>query len=269
MILALFDRLGVSEAEGFAYVHGLVEATKQAFLVRDAHVGDPGAMTHDPQDFLSADLLDKRAARIDPQVALPWPQPASAGDTVWLGAIDANGIAASYIQSIYFEYGSGCVLGETGIVWQNRGASFVIGEGANPVRRLAPHRKPFHTLNPAMALFDDGRVMSYGTMGGEGQPQTQAALFSRYAMFGQGLQQAITAPRWLLGKTWGDESVSLKLESRFDPALCDALRKAGHNVELVEPYSSVMGHAGAVVRSRDGVFEGATDPRSDGAALGF
>lgn len=269
MILALFDRLGVAEPESFAHIHGLVEATKQAFIVRDAQVGDPASMTRDPADFLTADFLDSLAARIDPARALPWPQPASAGDTVWLGAIDANGVAASYIQSIYFEYGSGCVLEETGIVWQNRGASFVIGPAANAARRLAPGRKPFHTLNPAMAQFEDGRTMAYGTMGGEGQPQTQSALYTRYAMFGQGLQAAITAPRWLLGKTWGEDSVSLKLESRFDPALCDALRAAGHNVEIVAPYSSVMGHAGAVVRHRSGVIEGATDPRSDGAALGF
>ncbi len=269
MILALFDRLGVREAESFAHIHGLVEATKQAFLVRDAHVGDPGSMTRDVADFLKPQFLDALAARIDPARALPWPQPASAGDTVWLGAIDKNGIAASYIQSIYFEYGSGCVLEDTGIVWQNRGASFVIGDTPNAARKLAPGRKPFHTLNPAMAQFADGRTMVYGTMGGEGQPQTQSALFSRYAMFGQGLQEAITAPRWLLGKTWGEDSVSLKLESRFDPALCDALRAAGHNVEILGPYSSVLGHAGAVVRRPDGVYEGANDPRSDGVALGF
>ncbi|HMN72695.1 MAG TPA: gamma-glutamyltransferase family protein [Rhodoblastus sp.] len=269
MILALFDRLDAPTAESFAHVHGLVEATKQAFLVRDAHVGDPASMTGDPAAFLAPAFLDRLAARIDRARALPWPQPPSAGDTVWLGAIDRNGVAASYIQSIYFEYGSGCVLENTGVVWQNRGASFVIGETGVEARRLTPGRKPFHTLNPAMALFGDGRTMVYGTMGGEGQPQTQSALFTRYATFGQDLQDAITAPRWLLGKTWGEDSVSLKLESRFDPALCDALREAGHNVETVGPFSSVMGHAGAVVRRADGVFEGASDPRSDGAALGF
>ena len=269
MILALFDRLGVAQPESFAHVHGLVEATKHAFLVRDAHVGDPRAMTRDPAEFLEASFLDTLAARIDRARALPWPQPASAGDTVWLGAIDRNGIAASYIQSIYFEYGSGCVLEDTGIVWQNRGASFAIGADANPVRRLAPGAKPFHTLNPALAQFEDGRTMVYGTMGGEGQPQTQAAVFSRYAMFGQDLQEAIAAPRWLLGKTWGEDSVSLKVESRFEPALIDALEAAGHHVEVMEAYSSVMGHAGAVVRDRQGLFQGATDPRSDGAALGF
>ncbi|MFT4097965.1 MAG: gamma-glutamyltransferase family protein [Rhodoblastus sp.] len=269
MILALFDRLGVQAAETFDHVHGLVEAAKQAFLVRDAHIGDPASMTADPAEFLTPACLDELAARIDRARALPWPQPASVGDTVWLGAIDGNGVSVSYIQSIYFEYGSGCVLEDTGIVWQNRGASFAIGATSIEARRLAPGRKPFHTLNPAMATFGDGRTMVYGTMGGEGQPQTQSALFSRYAMFGQDLQAAITAPRWLLGKTWGEGSVSLKLESRFDPGLIDSLRVAGHDVELVQPYSSAMGHAGAVVRSADGVFEGATDPRSDGAALGL
>jgi gamma-glutamyltranspeptidase/glutathione hydrolase len=267
MILALFDRLGVREAESFAHVHGLVEATKQAFLVRDRLIGHPGAMTEDPSRFLGAETLDRMAARIDRARALPWPAPPSAGDTVWLGAIDGNGVAVSFIQSIFFEFGSGTVLPETGITWQNRGASFLLA-GSGP-RRLAPGHKPFHTLNPALAAFDDGRVMVYGTMGGEGQPQTQAALFTRYAHFGQGLQAAVTAPRWLLGKTWGEDSVTLKLESRFPPDLVAALRGAGHDVEIVAPFTGTMGHAGAIVRHGNGLLEGATDPRSDGAAPGF
>ena len=267
MILALFDRLGVTQAEGFDHIHGLVEATKQAFLVRDRIVGDPGSMTEAPEGYLRPAILDQLAARIDRKRALPWPQPASAGDTVWLGAIDGNGVAVSFIQSIYFEFGSGCVMPESGFVWQNRGASFLLSGGGPRV--LAPSRKPFHTLNPAMALFGDGRIMVYGTMGGEGQPQTQSALFSRYAFFGQGLQAATTAPRWLLGKTWGENSVSLKLESRFDPSLVAQLRAAGHNVEMLEDFTSTMGHAGAVVFHPNGVFEGATDPRSDGTAIGF
>jgi gamma-glutamyltranspeptidase len=120
-----------------------------------------------------------------------------------------------------------------------------------------------------MARLSDGRTMIYGTMGGEGQPQTQAAVFTRYALFGQDLQDAITAPRWLLGRTWGEESTSLKLESRFDPALVAALADAGHAVELVAPMTETMGHAGAVVVHPDGRMEGASDPRSDGAALGL
>lgn len=267
IILALFDRLGVRDGESFAHIHGLVEATKQAFLVRDRVVGDPAFMTDPAETWLAPDHLDAMAARIDMTKALPWPQPPSAGDTTWMGAIDGEGRAVSFIQSIYFEFGSGLVLPESGVLWQNRGSSFQLAEtGRNA---LEPGRKPFHTLNPALARLNDGRTMVYGTMGGEGQPQTQAAVFSRYAMFGQGLQAAITAPRWLLGRTWGEESVSLKLENTFPPALIEQLRAAGHQVELVGAFSNTMGHAGAVVRRADGWMEGASDPRSNGAAAGF
>ncbi len=79
----------------------------------------------------------------------------------------------------------------------------------------------------------------------------------------------MTAPRWLLGKTWGDGTVGLKLEDRFPTALVDALRGAGHDVETLAPFTSTMGHAGALVRHPDGRLEGATDPRSDGAVGAF
>lgn len=267
MILAIFARLGVGTAEGFDHVHGLVEATKRAFLARDAHVGCPSAMTIDPASLLADARLDAEAAAIDRARAAPWPHPPVPGDTVWLGAVDGEGRAASFIQSIFFEFGSGVVLPSTGVLWQNRGSSLRL-DGAGP-RRLAPGRKPFHTLNPAMARFDDGRTMVYGTMGGEGQPQTQAAVFSRYALFGQDLQAAVTAPRWLLGKTWGEGTVGLKLEDRFPSDLVAALGAAGHDVELLPAFTSTMGHAGAIVRHADGRLEGATDPRSDGAVAAW
>ena len=267
-ILALFDRLHADEAEGFVHVHGLVEATKQAFLWRDRHCGDPAHATADAQELLGdAPALDAMAARIDPARALPWPQPPQWGDTCWFGAADTRGQVVSCIQSTYFEFGSGLVLPRTGITWQNRGASFrLVASGWNA---LKPGRKPFHTLNPALARFADGRIMAYGTMGGEGQPQTQAAVFTRYARYGVPLEEAIDRPRWLLGRTWGEESTSLKLEDRFDPALVEQLRAAGHEVDLVEPLTATMGHAGAIVRHLDGRLEGATDPRSDGAVAAW
>ena len=267
IILGLFDRLSVQEAESFAYLHAIVEATKQAFLVRDAELGDPAVMARRASDFLIDSALDRLCRAIDPARAMPWPYPASAGDTVWMGAMDGNGCAVSFIQSLYWEFGSGVVLEDTGIVWQNRGSSFSLREGARDA--LAPGRLPFHTLNPAAAVFDDGRTVVYGTMGGDGQPQTQAAIFTRYARFGQDLPQAIAAPRWLLGRTWGAATTTLKLESDFEPRLIDDLRRAGHEVELVPPCNDLMGHAGALVRASDGVIDGASDPRSDGSVAGF
>jgi gamma-glutamyltranspeptidase/glutathione hydrolase len=81
------------------------------------------------------------------------------------------------------------------------------------------------------------------------------------------LQAAVTAPRWLLGKTWGQDTTTLKLEDRFDPALVAHLREAGHDVELIAPYSDLAGHAGAIMRHPSGLIEAASDPRSDGAAI--
>ncbi len=268
LILALFDRLEAGAADGFEHVHGLVEATKQAFLLRDRHVGDPAFTGFDFQGLLDdAAALDALAAKIDPAQALPWPQPPQWGDTCWFGVGDAEGRVVSAIQSTYFEFGSGLVLPKTGITWQNRGSSFRLAESG--WNALKPYRKPFHTLNPALAKFDDGRVMAYGTMGGEGQPQTQAALFSRYARFGSDLQDAISGPRWLLGRTWGDQSTTLKLEDGFAPELYAALEAAGHAVERVGPLTATMGHAGAIVRHPDGRLDGATDPRSDGGVAAW
>ena len=265
LILGIFDRLGVKRGESFEHIHGLIEATKRAFLIRDRAVTDP-RHAGDVSLHLSPRVLEREAAAIDMHRAAPWPRTARKGDTVWMGAIDKSGLAVSYIQSIYFEFGSGVVLPATGITWQNRGASFSLDPAArNP---LEPGRKPFHTLNPALARFDDGRVMTYGTMGGEGQPQIQAALFSRHALFGMDLGAAVAAPRWLLGRNWGSDHTNLRLENRFDPDLALALQRAGHDVEmLAEDYSDLMGHAGAIVRRADGRLLGAADPRSDGGAI--
>jgi gamma-glutamyltranspeptidase/glutathione hydrolase len=176
-------------------------------------------------------------------------------------------VAVSFIQSIYHEFGSGVVLAGTGINWQNRGASFSLDPDA--LLALKPGKRPFHTLNPAAARLHDGRTMVYGTMGGDGQPQTQAAVFTRHVVFGQPLQTAVSAPRWLLGRTWGQTTDSLKLEARFPDAVVEALIERGHDVEVLLPYDETMGHAGALVRHADGMLEGASDPRSDGGVAAY
>ncbi len=267
LLLGIYERLHVSQAETFEYVHALVEATKRAFRVRDRYITDPDYMDTGPADFLAASALDEAAADIDPDRALAWPEAGMGGDTVWLGAVDGEGRAVSFIQSIYWEFGSGTVLDETGITWQNRGTSFSLDPAHHNC--LQPHRRPFHTIQPALARLADGRVMPYGTMGGEGQPQTQAMLFSRHVLHGQGLQQAVTAPRWLLGRTWGADAADLRIENRFDPAVIADLRAAGHELEEIGPFDEVMGHAGALVHHPGGLIEGAADPRGDGTAAGF
>jgi len=266
MILGLFERLGVSQGESFAHIHGLIEATKQAFEIRDACVCDPAFMEEGSAlRWLTDASLEALARKIDRASAQPWPGAPETGDTIWMGCADSQGRVVSFIQSLYWEYGSGVVPDGTGILWQNRGVSFSLSP--KHVRALCPGKYPFHTLNPALADLKDGRVLAYGTMGGDGQPQTQAAVLSRYAQYGRTLQDSLTAPRWLLGRTWGAETTSLKLENRFPEDLITALAAAGHCLEIVEDFTSIMGHAGAVCVTAEGVFEGASDPRSDGCAV--
>lgn len=266
MALALFDRLDVREAEGFEHIHGLVEATKRAYRLRNLHVADPDFMTESAEAWLAPEHLQSQLGAIDRARAAPWPEVSKAGDTIWMGAIDRKGTVVSFIQSLYWEYGSALTCNQTGITIQNRGAGFSLKPGPN---QLAPRKRPFHTLNPGMAELADGRVLAFGTQGGEGQPQTMMALYSRYAMYGQGLQRAITAPRWLLGTTWADTTTSLKLESRFQPELIEALTQAGHVTEVVAAFDAMMGQSGAVALHPNGLVEAATDPRSDGVAVAF
>jgi len=267
MVLALFERLGVKEADGFDHVHGLVEASKRALFLRDRVVADPKQMPHPAERYLAELFLDTQAAAIDHRKAAPWQTPSGAGDTVWMGSADASGLVVSYIQSLYWDFGSGLVLPQTGVLMQNRGLAFSLETGALNV--LAPGRLPPHTLSPALAVLHDGRIMAYGTMGGDAQPQIQATLFTRHVVFRQPLEQALDRPRFVAGRTWGSPQSSLFVEARFDGNLIDRLVAAGHEVvPLAEPYAEMVGHAGAVVLHPDGSLEGAHDPRADGGAAG-
>ena len=265
--LGLFERLGVERAETFEHIHGLVEASKRALALRDAACVDFDAPRPDPASFLSPRFLERAAAKIDMTRAAAWPLAPEEGDTIWMGAIDGQGLAVSYIQSLFWEYGSGCVLPATGVLLQNRGVSFSL-DAAHP-NALAPGKKPMHTLNAPLCVFGDGRVMSYGSMGGDGQPQFQAQIFSRY-MFGAGVAGAIDAPRFRFDKRWGAPRATLKLEDRFDPSIVSRLDAVGHEIEVIgDGFIDQFGHAGMLVRHRDGRIEAAHDPRSDGGAEGI
>ena len=269
LVLGMLDALDLGKVgpESADYVHLCVEAVKQAFAIRDRYITDPAHMTVDPKRFLEPERVRELAAKIDRRRAAPWGAGRAPADTIWMGVVDGEGRAVSFIQSLYHEYGSGVVLPRSGITWQNRGCSFSLDDKA--LNALRPKRKPFHTLNPALAVLRDGRTLVYGNMGGDGQPQTQSAVFTRCAVFGMNPQAAISAPRWLLGRTWGQTSDTLKLEARFPPDVVETLRAMGHEVEIVGDYDEIVGHAGAILRRPDGTLEGGADPRSDGGVAAY
>ncbi len=270
-ILNILNRFDLSTIEeGSAdYYHLLIEATKEAFVDRDRWLTDPDFQQIPLDHLLSAEHGKAQAARIRmDRAAGALPPLDPKGDTVWFGVVDGHGNAVSLIQSIYHDFGSGIVPAGTGVILQNRGSFFSLSK--THVNRLEPRKRCFHTLNPAM-LFRDGRpLLVYGTMGGEGQPQTQAAIATRIVDYGLTPAEAVAAPRWLYGRTWGAASNDTKIEARVPPAVRDELARRGHPVRAVDDYTDVMGHAGAIlIDASSGVLQGATDPRSDGLAAGF
>ncbi len=251
------------------YYHLLVEATKLAFADRDRWVTDPSSHAIPLDHLLSPHHAEDRARQIQMNQAAARVEPAGiAGDTVFIGAVDAQGNGVSMLQSIYFDFGSGIVAGDTGVLLQNRGTFFSLDP--KHINRLEPRKRTFHTLIPAMLLKDERLVLVYGAMGGEGQPQTQSALVTRITDFGFGVQEAIEAPRWLYGRTWGMTSNDLFLEARIPASVVDGLGQRGHPVRVVGAWDDLMGHAAAIrIDPQTGVRQGGADPRGDGLAIGF
>ncbi len=266
-ILALLDGFDIGSLDEADYIHVTVEATKLAFEDRDRYLADPTLSPVPVARCLDRQRLTERRGRIAMRSAIPaGASTRGDGDTVAIVAADGRGNAVSLIQSLYHEFGSGVVAGDTGVVLQNRGAFFSL-DPAHP-NCLAPRKRPGHTLVPSMYLVGGRPRIVSGTMGGDGQPQTQAALVTRIVDRGLGPQAAVEAARWLFGRTWGEASQALRLEGRFDAAILESLQQRGHDVRAVEDWSDLMGHAQVILVEPDGL-RGGSDPRADGAAVGM
>jgi gamma-glutamyltranspeptidase/glutathione hydrolase len=267
-IMGILGHMEMSSVDpgGADFYHRIVEAVKRAFLDR-ASIADPDLSGHDIVGLLDGDRLERQAASIDPMRALSWPQPLRHGDTAFLAAVDDEGRAACVLQSLYFDWGSGVVLGDTGILWQNRGAAFSL-DPAGP-NRLEPGKRPFYTLNPGMALRDGRPHLVYGTQGADGQPQTLSLLLSLMIDHGLDPFEALSAPRFLLGKTFSDSADTLKIEENIGKEAIAALQRLGHEVSGIDALSPLGGQAGVIRLHADGSMVGAHDPRSDGGAIGL
>ncbi|HWT53817.1 MAG TPA: gamma-glutamyltransferase, partial [Rhodocyclaceae bacterium] len=268
-IMGILDRFKLSGiAEGSAdYYHLLVEAVKRAFIERDRYVADPEFVDVPVNRMLSAANLDRLAGDIDMQKAMPWPQPFKHGDTVYLGAVDQYGNCASVLQTVYYDWGSGVMVGDTGILWHNRGASFKLDPQHHNC--LRPGKRPFHTLNPGMYLKQGKPNLLYGTQGADGQPQTLSCVLTRLIDYQLDPLTALSKPRFLLGRTFSDSKDSLKLEADAGAEVFAELARRGHEMAQIPAQSQLAGHPGAIRIDANGSISGAHDPRSDGIALGL
>ena len=272
-ILEGFDLkpLGHNSAE---YLHLLVEAKKIAFADRDAWLADPGATPPDAlKRMLSKSYGAERRKEIDPDRAAREYKPLSIGssapngearppahgDTIYLTAADKDGNVVSLIQSIYESFGSGIVAGDTGIALHNRGTSFSLNP-AHP-NALAPGKRPFHTLVPAMVLKDGRPWLSFGVMGGDMQPQGHVQVLLNLIEFGMNVQEAGEAPRFRHSGT------GLMIESAISPEARFGLNERGHR--LISSIGSFGGFQGILIDPTTGVMMGGSDPRKDGLAIGW
>ena len=267
LALGKLDRLGADQ------VHWLVQAKQLAYHDRDRWLADP-AFAQVPMDMLlSKDYARERAALMQPGRALQWDEVPSygslSGDTVFIAAVDKEGNAASLIHSLYGVFGSAVVAGSTGVVLQNRSAYFSL-DPTHP-NRLEPGKTPLHTLIASMAFRNDKLWAVVGCMGADGQPQIHLQTYVGLIDHGLDIQQALEAPRWLSGRfALGEPRDTLHIEARFPQATLRELERRGHQLNRWGDWNELAGHAhGIQIDPHSGIRMGGSDPRSDGAAVGY
>jgi gamma-glutamyltranspeptidase/glutathione hydrolase len=262
-----------------AYLHLLVEAKRIAFADRAAYLADPGSVPPAVlKTLISKEYAATRRKEINPDRAADEYKPGAIGaggsmapdqdldftghdrgDTIYMTVADGQGNVVSLIQSLFSDFGSGIVAGDTGIVLHNRGAGFNLTPG-HP-NEVGPHKRPLHTLVPAFVMKDGKPWLSFGVMGGDHQAQGHAQVLANLIDFGMNIQEAGEAARINHG------GAGLQVESAISAAAREGLMRRGHKV--VDARGAFGGFQGILIDPRTGVLMGGSDPRKDGLAIGF
>jgi gamma-glutamyltranspeptidase/glutathione hydrolase len=243
-------------------LHLLAEATKSAYRVRDDFIADPTQAAVDVERFLSDEWAERARREIRLDRAMPgpdWHGGTEHTDTVYLCAVDRDGNAVSFINSLFSSFGTGIMAPESGVLLHNRCTSFRIIPG-HP-NAIAPRKRPFHTIIPAMLVKNGRSVMPFGVMGGQYQAVGHAHFAHRVIDRGLDPQQAAEAPRVFAfrGKLRVERSVP-------EPIVADLARR-GHEIETAKV---PLGGCQAIwIDHERGVLIGGSEPRKDGMALGY
>lgn len=247
-------------------LHAMIEAKKLAYADVLRFIADPHSQKLPVNGLLSKEYAKERARKIDKNKAnceVAAGEPAfSGGDTIYLSVVDRDGNIVSLIQSNYENFGSGIVANGTGFALQDRGALFSL-DPASP-NALAGHKRPLHTIIPAMMQKGDTRI-AFGIMGGWNQSQAHAQFVADVVDFKMNIQAALEFPRFTKPTFTGCD---LHMEGRIPLNVRKELEQKGHLIDVRGAFSSAMGGGQAVMRDfATGVNYGASDPRKDGAAI--
>ncbi|MFC0452298.1 gamma-glutamyltransferase family protein [Rhodococcus jostii] len=241
--------------------HQLVEAMKCALFDRDTTITDPARMTRSAQELISDIHIDRIRSEFDPDSARnPGAAVVQRGGTAAICATDSSGLSISLLQSNLMPLGSGVNVPNSGFVLHNRGASFSYDR--DHVNAWAPSKLPMHTLAPGMIIDGSSPSLLFATMGADAQPQVHLQLLTALLDDGVNIASALARPRWSVEPgTW-----KVRVEADMDATVLAGLRGRGHDVEIVAPYSDMMGHAQLIDLSGTAV-RAASDPRAEGLAL--
>lgn len=261
------------------YLHAIIESLRIAFADARWWVTDPDVENVPTQELISSSYLAERAALFDPTKAADVLQHGSPAhnhcDTVYFAVTDKDGNGISFINSNYEGFGTGIIPAGCGFTLQNRGANFSLQ--ANHPNALAPNKRPYHTIIPAMITNMDGSLHSvYGVMGGFMQPQGHVQVLLNMLAFGYDPQAALDSPRICIGAGTPDSTGKTQrqpvyVEEGIAVETVDALRKMGHDVTVLRGFDRGMFGRGQLIRVHydDGqlVYSAGSDPRGDGLAI--
>jgi len=261
--LGMLDALPARELPALdaGRLHLQIEAMKLAFADAYARVADPSQVEVPTAAMLDPGYLASRRALIGERAQLPSAGNLPRGGTVYLCTADRDGMMVSLIQSNYHGFGSGVVLPELGISFQNRAAGFVLEPGHPNV--AAPGKRPRHTIIPAFLTRGSEALGPFGVMGGEMQPQGHLQVVAAMEDHGLGPQAALDMPRW----RWTG-GLTVELEPGADPGLQEALRVRGHEI-VVAADRLGFGRGQIIRRLASGAYAAGSEPRADGAAVGY
>ena len=259
-ILEGFDLKAIGH-NSTATLHAMVEAKKLAFSDRKAFIADPDHASVPTEHLISKDYADERRGLIDMDRAMANTAHgfAATGDTVYLTVVDQDRNVVSFINSLFECFGSGVVVDGTGICLHNRGSGFS-QEPGHP-NAIAPRKRPFHTLIPALVMRDDRPYFSFGVMGGDMQAQGHVQVLANLIDFGMDPQQAGNAPRFRHFEE------GLALEPSIGEEVRDGLSRKGHNI--IDGFGAFGGFQGILIDPVSGALVGGSDPRKDGLAIGW
>jgi gamma-glutamyltranspeptidase / glutathione hydrolase len=258
------------------YLHLLIEAKKLAFADRAKYYADPKFGLVPVKNLLSKEYAARQRKRINPNKAAtdvpPGDLAITKGDTVYLCVVDSEGNCCSFIQSLFQGFGSKVTPGDVGFALQNRGAQFnLLPDHAN---RLEPGKRPFHTIIPSMVMKDSEPWLVFGVMGGDMQAQGQVQVLVNIIDFGMNVQQAGDAARIYHqgsaspnGTPASPHGGEVACESGIPSATMKSLTDRGHTI--IRSPGIFGGYQAILVDRERGVLHGGTDPRKDGAAVGY